>query len=90
MGSGIEIVLKEYRSWFLKLTKKKNTSEMKKLQIHSQLNNRRISSAAANNEIDLCSIIHNEFKKQIVKILNELRNNMNELRLDINSNSLLL
>ena len=49
---------------------------MKKLSNHSQLNQQN-SSKAVNNETDLCSLIDLEFKMEIVKILKELRDNMN-------------
>ena len=53
---------------------------MKKLRYHSQLKEQETSSEAANNETDLCSLIDTEFKREIVKILKELR-------ADINSNA---
>ena len=40
-----------------------------------------------NNERDLCRLIDTEFKRETVKILNELRQNIKELREDINSNA---
>ena len=52
---------------------------MKKLRNHSQLKEQN-SHEAANNEIDLCSLTDFEFKREIVKILKELRE-------DINSNA---
>ena len=45
------------------------------------------SSEGANNETDLCSLTDTKFKKEIVKILKELRVNMKELRADMNSNA---
>ena len=44
------------------------------------------SPEAANNEIDLCGLTDSEFKREIVKILTELRLNIKELRADMNSN----
>jgi len=35
--------------------------------------------------MDLCSLIDTEFKREIVKIPKELRLNIKELRVDINS-----
>ena len=60
---------------------------MKKLRNHSQLKEQENSPEAANNETDLCSLIDTEFKREIVKILKELRVTMKELRADINSNA---
>ena len=48
--------------------KKKNISEMKELGKHSQLIQQEISPETANNETDLCSLIHIKFKREIVKI----------------------
>ena len=50
---------------------------MKKLRNHSQLNQRENSPKAGNNETDLCSLTEFEFKREIVKILKELREDMN-------------
>ena len=36
---------------------------------------------------DLCSLTDTEFKKEILKILKELRANRKELRVDMNSNA---
>ena len=41
----------------------------------------------ANNERDLCSLTDTKFKKEIVKILKELRENMKKLIVDVNSNT---
>ena len=60
---------------------------MKKLRDHSQLKEQENSPEAADNETHLCSLIDTEFKKEIVKILKELKVNMKELREDINSNA---
>ena len=54
---------------------------------HSQLKEQENSPKALNNEADLCSLIDTEFKREMVKILKELRVNMQELRTDINSNA---
>ena len=60
---------------------------MKKLRNHPKLKEQN-SHEAANNETDLCSLIDTEFKREIVKILKELRLNIKELRsVDINSNA---
>ena len=50
---------------------------MKKLRNHSQLKEQENSPEAANNETDLCSLIDTEFKREIVKILKELRGDLN-------------
>ena len=55
-------------------------SEIKQLKNHSQLKEQENSSEAANNETDLCSLTDTEFKREIVKILKELR-------VDIDSNA---
>ena len=54
-----------------------------KLRNHSQLREQENSPEAANNEMDLCSLIDIEFKRERVKILKELRLNINELRAEI-------
>ena len=72
---------------FRKLTeKKKNISKTKKLRNHSQLKEQN-SHEAASNETDLCILTDIEFKRDIVKILKELRLNIKELRVDMNSNA---
>ena len=43
---------------------------MKKLMNHSQLKEQENSPEAENNERDLCSLTHTEFKREIMKILN--------------------
>ena len=63
---------------------------MKKLRNHSQLNQQENSSKAVNSETDLCSLTDMGFKTEIVKILKELRANMKELRVDMNSNEIKL
>ena len=60
---------------------------MKTLRNHSQLKQQENSPEGANNEIDLCSLTDTEFKKEIVKILKELKANMKESRVDINCNA---
>ena len=60
--------------------KKKTTSKMKKLRNHPQLNQQENSPKAVNNETDLCSLSDMEFKREALKILKELRE-------DINSNA---
>ena len=67
--------------------KKKNISKMNKVRNHSQLKEQENSPEAANNETDLCSLIDTEFKREIVKILKELRVTMKELRTDIKCNA---
>ena len=54
---------------------------MKKLRNHSQLIKQQENlPKGANNETDLCILTDTKFKKKIVKMLKELRANMNELR----------
>ena len=50
---------------------------MKKLRNHSQLKERENSPEAEKNETDLCSLADIEFKREVVKILKELREDMN-------------
>ena len=50
---------------------------MKKLRNHPQLNQQENSPKTVNNETDLCSQTDLEFKREIVKILKELRADMN-------------
>ena len=65
---------------------KKNIIKIKKLRNDSQIKEQVNSPAAKSNEMDLCSLIDIEFKKEIVKILKELRLNIMELSEDMNSN----
>ena len=51
---------------------------MKKLRKHSQLKEQKNSPEAANDELDFCSLTDTEFKMETVKILKELRLNINE------------
>ena len=60
---------------------------MKKLRNHSQSKEQENSLEGENNERNLCSLTDTEFKKEIVKILKELRVNMKKLRVDMNSNA---
>lgn len=83
--SCIEIGLQDYSLAYLNSQKKKNISK-KKLKNHSQLKEQKKSPEGANNETDFCSLRDTEFKEETVKILKELRVNMKELRVDINSN----
>ena len=66
----------EYNS----LRRKKTTSKMKKLRNHLQSNQQENSPKAVNSETDLCSLTNIEFKREVLKILKELRK-------DINSNA---
>ena len=50
---------------------------MKKLRNHSQLNQQENSPKAVNNETDLCSLTDIEFKREKVKLMKELREDMN-------------
>ena len=59
---------------------------MKQRKKHCQLKEQDNSSEGANNETGLCSLTDSEFKKEIVKILKELRVDKKELRVDMNSN----
>ena len=65
----------------------KNLSENKKLRNHSQLKEQENSPEGASNERDLCSLTDTEFKREVVKILKELKVNMKELRMGMNSNA---
>ena len=56
---------------------KKKTSKTKKLRNHPQLNQQEKSPKAVNNETELCSLTDLEFKREIVKILEELREDTN-------------
>ena len=69
---------------------KKNISKMKQLRNHSQLKEQENSPEGENNETDLCNMTDSEFKKEMLKILKELRVNMKELRTDMNSNEITL
>ena len=60
--------------------KKKTTSKMKKLRNHSQLNQQENSPKAVYSETELCSLTDLEFKREIVKILKELREDMNSMQ----------
>uniref|UniRef100_A0A8D0ME70 L1 transposable element RRM domain-containing protein n=1 Tax=Sus scrofa TaxID=9823 RepID=A0A8D0ME70_PIG len=60
---------------------------MKKLRNHSLIKEQENSPEAANNETDLCNLTDIEFKREIVKILKELRLTIKELRADMNSDA---
>ena len=66
-------------------SQKKNISKRKKLRNHSQVKELENSPKAANNETELCSLTDIEFKREIMKILKELRLNIKELRENMNS-----
>ena len=51
---------------------------MKNLRKNSQLKEQKNSHEAANNETDLYNLIDTEFKREIMKILKELRLNIKE------------
>ena len=69
------------------LWKKKNTSKMKKHRNHSQVKEQENSLKGVNNKTDFGSLIDIEFKREIVKIEKEMRLNIKELRVDMNSNA---
>ena len=50
---------------------------MKKGRNHSQLKQQENLPKAGNNETDLCGLTDFEFKREIMKILKELREDMN-------------
>ena len=60
---------------------------MKKLRSHSQLKEQVNSPEGANNATDFCNLIYTEFKKQILKILKGLRENLKEIIADMKSNA---
>ena len=57
--------------------KKKNTSKMKKHRNHSQLKEEENSPKTVSNETELCSLTDIEFKRETVKMLKGLREDMN-------------
>ena len=59
---------------------------MKKLKHHSQLKEQENSPKAANNEPDLCSVIDTEFNREIMKILKELRADINSSQIPLERN----
>ena len=65
--------------------KKKNISKMKKLRNHCQLKQQENTPEAANNETDLYSLTDTEFKREKMKVLKELRLNINEFRVNMNN-----
>ena len=78
-GSCIEVALTDHTLASLNSQKKKIISKMKKLRNHSQLKEQENSPEAANKDTDLCSLTDTEFKREIGKILKELRLNIKEL-----------
>ena len=56
---------------------KKNTSKTRTLRNHSQLKEQENFPEGKKNEIDLCSLTDAKFKKEVMKILKELRVDMN-------------
>ena len=81
------MALQVYSLASLNTQKKKNISKSKKLRNHSQLKEQENSPKAVDNETDLCSLTDTKFKRELVKIPKELRLNIKELRVDINSNA---
>ena len=57
--------------------RKKTTSKMKKLRNHPQSSQQENSPKTGNNETDLYILKDLEFTREIVKILKELREDMN-------------
>ena len=72
---------------FPKSQKKKIASKMKQLQSYPQVKQQENSPKAVNNETDLYRLTDIEFKREIVKIMKELRLDINESREDTNSNA---
>ena len=60
---------------------------MKKLRNHAQLKEQENSPEGQKNKTNLCSLTDTKFKKEIVKIMKELRGTIKELRADMNSYS---
>ena len=73
--SCIEVALQDYSLASLNSQKNKNISKMKKFRNHSQLKEQENSPETVNNETDFCSLTETEFKREVVKILKELRLN---------------
>lgn len=66
---------------------KKNIRKIQDVRNHRQLKEQENSSEGSNNATDLCSLTETEFKREILKILKELRVNMKPLKKgDINGN----
>ena len=79
--------LPEYISGFSVYSQnKKKISEMKTLSNHSQLKDRRIHLKEKTWNRPL-QPIRTKFKKEMVKILKEIRTNMKELKEDVNGNA---
>ena len=72
-----KVALQDYSLASLNSQKKKNISKMKKLRNHSQLMLQENSPKADKNETDLCSHTDIEFKREVLKTLKELREDMN-------------
>lgn len=60
---------------------------MRKPRNHFQLKEQENSPEGANNETDLCSLRDAKFKREVMKILKELRVSTKKLRADMNSNA---
>ena len=58
-----------------------------KFKNHSQLKQLENSPKTDNNETDLCSLTDIEFKREVLKILKEIRLSIKDLRADMNSNT---
>ena len=71
---------------FPKLTEKEKHKQDQEAKKPFPVKEQENSPKAVNNETDLCSLTDIEFKREIVKILKELRLNIKELREDMNSN----
>ena len=59
---------------------------MKKDRNHFQLKQQESSPKAVSNETDLCSLIDIEFKREVLKILKELREDMNTIQINLERN----
>ena len=59
---------------------------MRKQRNHSQLKIKRIPLKRANNETDLFSLTDSKFKKEIMKILKDLRKNINKIQITLKRN----
>ena len=75
--SCIEVALQDYSLASPTSQKNKNTSKIKKPRNHSWLKEHENSPKAVNNDTVLCSMTDFDFKREIVKILKEFREDMN-------------
>ena len=86
--SCILIILQDYSRevFLLNSQNERHISKMKKQRNHYQLKEQENSSEGTNNKTALFSLIDTEFKKELLKILKELRKAITEMQITVKWN----